>query len=168
MDFQIREPLHPLLGAMKQTNVMMAVQAAQEYTGQQIHAVNLVTMWAEYLNFDTKHRDGPWEGSTIKAILSNTSRPAFAPGRHGRGGDPAWPCQPDRPRFSPPWSARWAARKYRGRSRCRCPCSPHAAPAPILARATSFGELPRNFENFFDDRAGLHCPAACACRPFGH
>ena len=30
MDFQIREPLHPLLGAMKKTNVMMAVQAAQE------------------------------------------------------------------------------------------------------------------------------------------
>ena len=46
---QIREPLHPLLGAMKQTNVMMAVQAAQEYTGQQIHAVNLITMWEEYL-----------------------------------------------------------------------------------------------------------------------
>ena len=41
MDFQIREPLHPLLGALKHTNVMMAVQAAQEYTGQQIHAVNL-------------------------------------------------------------------------------------------------------------------------------
>jgi hypothetical protein len=36
MDFQIREPLHPLLGALKKTNVMMAVQAAQEYTGQQI------------------------------------------------------------------------------------------------------------------------------------
>ena len=29
-------------------------QAAQEYTGQQIHAVNLVTMWEEYLAFDTK------------------------------------------------------------------------------------------------------------------
>jgi alpha-glucuronidase len=39
MDFQVREPLHPLLGAMPNTNVMMAVQAAQEYTGQQIHAV---------------------------------------------------------------------------------------------------------------------------------
>ena len=27
MDFQIREPLHPLLGAMPNTNVMMAAQA---------------------------------------------------------------------------------------------------------------------------------------------
>ena len=82
MDFQIREPLHPLLGAMKETNVMMAVQAAQEYTGQQIHAVNLVTMWEEYLEFDTKH-DGP--GSTIKKLLSNTSTPDSTPGKKHSG-----------------------------------------------------------------------------------
>jgi alpha-glucuronidase len=37
MDFQIREPLHPLLGGLSNTNVMMEVQAAQEYTGQQVH-----------------------------------------------------------------------------------------------------------------------------------
>lgn len=85
MDFQIREPLHPLLGALKRTNFMMAVQAAQEYTGQQIHAVNLVTMWEEYLEFDTKH-DGPWAGSKIKQILSNTSTPESAPGKHGAKG----------------------------------------------------------------------------------
>ena len=85
MDFQIREPLHPLLGALKRTNVMMAVQAAQEYTGQQIHAVNLVTMWEEYLEFDTKH-GGPWVGSKIKQILSNTSTPESAPGTYsGKG-----------------------------------------------------------------------------------
>ena len=65
---------------MKQTNVMMAVQAAQEYTGQQIHAVNLITMWEEYLEFDTKHH-GPWPGSTIKQLLTNTSMPHSAPGR---------------------------------------------------------------------------------------
>ena len=41
-------------------------------TGQQIHATNLVTMWSEYLDFDTRH-DGP--GSTIKKLLSNTSTP---------------------------------------------------------------------------------------------
>ena len=76
MDFQVREPLHPLLGALQHTNVMMAVQAAQEYTGQQIHAVNLVAMWAEYLAFDTLHT-GP--GSTIAKLLTgkqhNSSRP---------------------------------------------------------------------------------------------
>jgi len=67
MDFQIREPLHPLLGAMKNTNVMMEVQAAQEYTGNQIHAVSLVPMWAEYLSFDTKHAG---DNSTIANLLS--------------------------------------------------------------------------------------------------
>ena len=35
MDFQIREPVSPLLaGALKHTNIMMEVQAAHEYTGQ--------------------------------------------------------------------------------------------------------------------------------------
>jgi len=46
-------------------------------TGQQIHAMNLVTMWEEYLDFDT-HHDGP--GSTIKKLLSNTST-GTRPGR---------------------------------------------------------------------------------------
>ncbi|KAH8044423.1 alpha-glucuronidase [Aureococcus anophagefferens] len=80
MDFQIREPLHPLLGAMNRTNVMMEVQAAQEYTGQQIHAVNLVTMWEEYLAFDTFHR-GP--GSTIADLVSRGSWDAAKPRRSG-------------------------------------------------------------------------------------
>ena len=68
MDFQIREPMHPLLGALKKTNVMLEVQAAQEYTGQQIHMTNLVTMWKEYLEFDTKwdeHNGGPTIGHLI-------------------------------------------------------------------------------------------------------
>lgn len=43
IDFQVREPISPLLaGALTSTNVMMEVQAAQEYTGQAIHAVGLV------------------------------------------------------------------------------------------------------------------------------
>ena len=32
---------------------MMELQATQEYTGQQIHAVNLVTQWESYLRTDT-------------------------------------------------------------------------------------------------------------------
>ena len=39
--------------------------------------MNLVTMWEEYLDFDT-HHDGP--GSTIKKLLSNTST-GTRPGR---------------------------------------------------------------------------------------
>jgi alpha-glucuronidase len=55
------------------------VQAAQEYTGQQIHAVNLLTMWEEYLDFDTFHGG---KGSTIRKLLSNTSTPTAIPGKH--------------------------------------------------------------------------------------
>ena len=54
MDFQVREPISPLLaGALKHTNLMMEVQATQEYTGQQIHAVGLTAQWKSYLDFDT-------------------------------------------------------------------------------------------------------------------
>ena len=34
MDFQVREPVHPLFGALKASNQMLEVQIAQEYTGQ--------------------------------------------------------------------------------------------------------------------------------------
>ena len=44
MDFQVREPLHPLLGGLKKTNVMMETQVTQEYTGQGIHVVSLTKM----------------------------------------------------------------------------------------------------------------------------
>ena len=54
MDFQVREPISPLLaGGPTKTNVMMEVQATQEYTGQQIHAVSLTAQWSSYLSFDT-------------------------------------------------------------------------------------------------------------------
>ena len=42
---QVREPLHPLLGAMNRTNVMMEVSANQGYTGHAIHVVNFAQQW---------------------------------------------------------------------------------------------------------------------------
>lgn len=53
MDFQVREPVHPLFGSLKKTNQMLEVQAAQEYTGQQRHVCYLVPMWKEVLDFHT-------------------------------------------------------------------------------------------------------------------
>lgn len=53
MDFQVREPVHPLFGAMKNTNLMLEVQAAQEYTGQQRHVCCLLPMFREILDFHT-------------------------------------------------------------------------------------------------------------------
>jgi len=53
MDFQVREPVHPLFGALTATNQMLEVQIAQEYTGQQRHVCYLIPMFKEVLGFRT-------------------------------------------------------------------------------------------------------------------
>jgi alpha-glucuronidase len=53
MDFQVREPVSPLFGALERTNVAMELQVTQEYTGQQRHLCFLVPQWKEYLDVDT-------------------------------------------------------------------------------------------------------------------
>lgn len=53
MDFQIREPISPLLGGLKKTNQMLEVQVAQEYTGHQIDVCYLIPMFKEILDFHT-------------------------------------------------------------------------------------------------------------------
>ncbi|WMC93318.1 alpha-glucuronidase [Kineothrix sp. MB12-C1] len=52
MDFQVREPVSPLFGALSHTNIMLEVQAAQEYTGQQWHVCYLIPWFKEILEFD--------------------------------------------------------------------------------------------------------------------
>jgi len=51
--YQVREPLHPLLGGLKETNIMMETQVTQEYTGQGIHVISLTKMWSYYMSWDT-------------------------------------------------------------------------------------------------------------------
>ena len=46
-DFQVREPLSPLLLGMKRTNLAMELQLAQEYTGHQIDLYTMIPMWKE-------------------------------------------------------------------------------------------------------------------------
>ena len=72
MDFQVREPPHPLLGGMPKTNIMMEVSANQGYTGHQIHVVNLAEQWSHYLQWDTMWgRDGTGKGKlTIGDLLT--------------------------------------------------------------------------------------------------
>ena len=53
MDFQVREPIHPLFGGLKQTNQMLEVQIAQEYTGQQRHVCYLIPWFKQILAFRT-------------------------------------------------------------------------------------------------------------------
>ncbi|GAB2868514.1 hypothetical protein GCM10027074_40140 [Streptomyces deserti] len=51
MDFQAREPVSPLIGAMPRTRLAVELQATQEYTGQQRHVCWLGAMWSEVLRF---------------------------------------------------------------------------------------------------------------------
>lgn len=50
IDFQPREPFHPLFGAMKKTPLMMELQITQEYLGQGTNLVFLPTMWKENID----------------------------------------------------------------------------------------------------------------------
>lgn len=70
IDFQVREPVTPLFGALKHTNQMLEFQVTQEYTGQQKHICCLLPMWKDVLDFDTKH---PLEHATVKKILPEQS-----------------------------------------------------------------------------------------------
>lgn len=69
IDFQVREPVSPLIGAMPQTNQMIEFQIAQEYTGQQRHVCYLVPQWKEVLNFDT-HLEG--KETPVKRIVDGS------------------------------------------------------------------------------------------------
>ncbi|MEV5418994.1 alpha-glucuronidase [Streptomyces albogriseolus] len=51
MDFQVREPVSPLIGAMPDTRLAVELQITQEYTGQQRHVCWLGPMWSEVLRF---------------------------------------------------------------------------------------------------------------------
>lgn len=67
MDFQVREPVSPLFGGLKKTNMILEVEIAQEYTGQQIDLCYLLPMWREILDFDTC---AAGEGSTVRRIVN--------------------------------------------------------------------------------------------------
>jgi alpha-glucuronidase len=54
IDFQVREPVSPLLAGLPKTNEAIELQVTQEYTGQQRHLVYLVPMWKETLDTDMR------------------------------------------------------------------------------------------------------------------
>jgi alpha-glucuronidase len=69
IDFQPREPFHPLFGAMPHTPLLLEVQLTQEYLGFSNHLVYLAPLFAECLNADT-HRlgTGPTVAQTVSGI----------------------------------------------------------------------------------------------------
>jgi alpha-glucuronidase len=66
IDFQPREPFHPLFGAMPKTPLMMEFQITKEYLGFATHLVYLGTLFEEALDSDTMVKG---KGSTVAKVV---------------------------------------------------------------------------------------------------
>jgi alpha-glucuronidase len=69
LDFQPREPFHPLFGAMPKTPLMAELQITQEYLGHSNHLVYLAPMWKEFLDAETYTKD---PGSRVSKIVDGS------------------------------------------------------------------------------------------------
>ncbi|MFN3424089.1 MAG: alpha-glucuronidase family glycosyl hydrolase [Novosphingobium meiothermophilum] len=68
IDFQPREPAHPLFGAMPATRLAAEFQITKEYLGFATHLAYLGPLFAETLAAPTGHRPGQTVASTLSAI----------------------------------------------------------------------------------------------------
>ena len=80
IDFQPREPFHPLFGAMPHTRLILETQITKEYLGFTTHLVFLAPMWKDVLDADTGR------GGTVADII----RPAGMAGVANTGSDRNW------------------------------------------------------------------------------
>jgi alpha-glucuronidase len=69
LDFQPREPAHPLFGAMPKTPLMLEVQITKEYLGFATHLVYLGPLYEEVLRTDTLARGA---GSTVGRVIDGS------------------------------------------------------------------------------------------------
>lgn len=69
LDFQPREPFHPLFGQMPATPLMMEFQITQEYLGFSTHLVYLGTLWEEALDAETYMGSS---GSTVASVVDGS------------------------------------------------------------------------------------------------
>lgn len=69
IDFQPREPFHPLFGAMPKTPLMMEFQITKEYLGQSTHLTYLGPLFEEVLDADTYAKG---KGSTVARVIDGS------------------------------------------------------------------------------------------------
>ncbi len=80
LDFQPREPFHPLFGAMPRTRLMLEAQITREYLGQASGIVYLAPMWSDVLGADTGR------GKTVAQVIA----PVGIAGVANTGADRNW------------------------------------------------------------------------------
>lgn len=69
IDFQPREPFHPLFGAMPRTPLMMEFQITKEYLGQSTHLTYLGPLFEETLKSDSFAKG---KGSTVAKVIDGS------------------------------------------------------------------------------------------------
>ncbi|MGB2568706.1 alpha-glucuronidase [Micromonospora citrea] len=86
MDFQVREPVSPVIAVMPHTRLAVELQVTQEYTGQQRHVCYLGPWWSEVLGFR------PWgpHGRAVADLTAGGGLVAVA----NVGDDPFWTGHP--------------------------------------------------------------------------
>ena len=80
VDFQPREPFHPIFGAMPKTRLMLEAQLTKEYLGFATHLAFLAPLWEEVLDADTGH------GASVAEVIA----PAGMAGVANTGSDRNW------------------------------------------------------------------------------
>jgi alpha-glucuronidase len=90
LDFQPREPFHPLFGAMRKTPLMLELQITKEYLGQDTHLVYLAPLFKEVLDADTwANGKGSTVGKVIDGSVHGQRRTGIA-GVSNVGSDTNW------------------------------------------------------------------------------
>jgi len=80
IDFQPREPFHPLFGAMPSTPLMMEFQLTQEYLGYATHLAYLAPLFKECLDSDTYAKG---KGSFVSKVIDGSLEGHKASGMAG-------------------------------------------------------------------------------------
>src|SRR3954471_3623724 len=74
LDFQGREPVHPMFGRMENTNQALELQITQEYTGQNKMLTYLGPMWEEVLKTDTGATNAPADKRLVGNIVDGSAQ----------------------------------------------------------------------------------------------
>ena len=90
MDFQVREPVSPLFGGLRKTNIMVEFQIAQEYTGQQKDVCYLIPMFKQVLDFKTYNGDGEGILCDIVTGKKSNNKACGMVAVSNTGNDPNW------------------------------------------------------------------------------
>ena len=93
MDFQVREPLSPVIAAMPRTRLAVELQVTQEYTGQQKHVCYLGSLWSQVLGFPLWGEGG----ATVADVVAGRgpgARPGGVVAVSNAGDDEFWTGHP--------------------------------------------------------------------------